>query len=350
MQQHNVGNLNQQHTMKRTGIALIGAGNIGQSIHLPILSKLPGVEIVAICDRNKSTAKLIAEKYGIKHVCTEVSELLKLDGIDAVDICTSTDTHYEVAVECLEAGKDALIEKPLARSWQEAAMIGETATRCERKVMVAMNHRFRPDTITLKSIIERGELGKFQYIKSGWLKQRSSEQKWLAQADRSGGGVMLDLGIVLIDLMLWLTNFPKVHSVRAVMQKHQTKNVEDFVTGFLNFADDTVAIFETSWTLQRPEELYYCNFFGEQGSAYINPLKIIRRQGNEFVSTETPDANRSKAALYQKSYQNELQHFVNAVQGLVPVASTVGEAVHRMRIIDSLYVSARERTEILLDA
>jgi predicted dehydrogenase len=333
--------------MKKTRIALIGAGNIAQTIHLPILSKMAGVEIVALCDRNTSKAKMLAEKYGIAHVCKEVREVLAIDDIDAVDICTSTDSHYEVAVECLEAGKDALIEKPLARNWQEAAMIDETAVRCGRKVMVAMNHRFRPDTITLKSIIERGELGKFQYIKAGWLKQRSGEQKWLEQADRSGGGVMLDLGIVLIDLMLWLTNFPKVHSVRAVM--HQTRNVEDFVTGFLNFADDTVAIFETSWTLQRPEELYYCNFFGDKGSAFINPLKIIRRQGNEFISTETPEATRSKTALYQKSYQNELQHFVNAVQGLVPVASTPAEAVYRMRIIDSLYVSARERIEILLD-
>jgi predicted dehydrogenase len=333
----------------KTRIALIGAGNIAQSIHLPILAKLPGVEIVALCDRNKSKAKMLAERYKIPHVVREVSELLQIEVIDAVDICTSTDAHYEVAVACLEAGKDALIEKPLARSWQEAAMIDEMAKKHERKVMVAMNHRFRPDTITLKSIIERGELGAFHYIKAGWLKQRSNEQKWLAQADRSGGGVMLDLGIVLIDLMLWLTSFPKVHSVRAVMQKHQTKNVEDFVTGFLNFADDTVAIFETSWTLQRPEELYYCNFFGDKGSAFINPLKVIRRKGNEFISAESPEATRSKTALYQKSYQNELQHFINAVQGLVPVASTTSEAVHRMRIIDALYASARERTEILLD-
>jgi predicted dehydrogenase len=335
--------------MKKTRIALIGAGNIAQNIHLPILSKMAGVEIVALCDRNRSKAKVIAERYGIKHICREVKDVLAIDGIDAVDICTSTDSHSEIAIECLEAGKDALIEKPLARNWQEAALINETAERCGRKVMVAMNHRFRPDTITLKSIIEQGELGAFQYVKAGWLKQRSGEQKWLEQADRSGGGVMLDLGIVLIDLILWLTNFPKVHSVRAVMQKHQTRNVEDFVTGFLNFADDTVAIFETSWTLQRPEELYYCNFFGDKGSAFINPLKIIRKKGSEFISTESSEGTRSKTALYQKSYQNELQHFINAVQGLVPVASTAGEAVYRMRIIDSLYLSARERMEILLD-
>lgn len=335
--------------MEKVGIALIGAGNIAQNVHLPILAKLRNVNLVALCDRNKSKARILCEKYNIPHDCRTVEELMKIDGIDAVDICTSTDAHYDMAITCLESGKDVLIEKPIARSAEEALHMVETAERLDRKLMVAMNHRFRPDTIFLKDRLHREELGKVYYMKSGWLSQRSNQKRWLAQADRAGGGVLLDLGIVLLDLMLWLYDYEEVHSVRATMHHHKTRNVEDFVAAFINFKDDRVATLEASWTLMRPEEFYYCNIFGENGSAYINPLKIIKNVQNELVEQKDLITIRSKPLLYRKSYQAELQHFANAVLNLVPTVSTGREALKRMRIIEAMYRSARERAEVVLD-
>ncbi len=76
--------------MNTVGIALIGAGNIAQNVHLPLLSKMKNVRIVALCDKNRSRAKILAEKYGIPRVCRNVEEVLATDGVDAVDICTTT--------------------------------------------------------------------------------------------------------------------------------------------------------------------------------------------------------------------------------------------------------------------
>ncbi|MBX7156575.1 MAG: Gfo/Idh/MocA family oxidoreductase, partial [Bacteriodetes bacterium] len=254
--------------MERTGIALIGAGNIAQSIHLPILTKLPNSKLLAICDRNLSKAKVLAEKYEIPYVCRTVEELLKIDTLQAVDICTSTDAHLETTLACIESNLDCLVEKPLARTTHEAKQIVSAANKRQTKLMVGMNHRFRPDTNTLKNYIEQGQLGNVYYVKCGWLKQRSSDAKWMAQAEKSGGGVMLDLGIVMIDLLMHVFSYKPVRSVNASMFYHQTRSVEDVVVATINFVDGSVATLETSWSLMRPDDLYYCNVYGKKGSAY----------------------------------------------------------------------------------
>lgn len=335
--------------METVGLALVGAGNIAQNIHLPLLSKMPGVRIMALCDKNLSKAKMIAERYGIPHVCRNVEDLQKIEGLRAVDICASTDAHYETTMACIEHGLDVLVEKPLARTSKEAEALVNAAGERRTKLMVGMNHRFRPDTALLKNYIEQGQLGNIYYVKSGWLKQRSSDSKWMAQAEKSGGGVMFDLGIVMLDLLMYIFNYKQVRSVNASMFYHQTRSVEDVVIATINFADDSVATIETSWSLMRPDDLYYCNVYGRKGSAYINPFKVIKQEGAGFSTFTNENSTRSKMSQYSKSYELELKHFVNAVQDLVPVISTGWEAVERMRLIEAMYLSAQEHCEIRLD-
>ena len=334
--------------MENVGLALVGAGNIAQNIHLPLLAKMPNVRLLALCDKNLSKAKMIAERYGIPHVCRSVEELQKIEGLRAVDICTSTDAHYENTLACLEAGLDVLVEKPLARTRAEAQALVDASTRNERKLMVGMNHRFRPDTALMKNYIEQNQLGNLYYVKCGWLKQRSSDAKWMAQAEKSGGGVLLDLGIVMIDLLMYIFNYKKVRSVNASMFYHQTRSVEDVVIATINFEDGSVATVETSWSLMRPDDLYYCNVYGRKGSAYINPFKVIKQDGQGFSTYTNENSTRSKMSQYSKSYELELKHFVNAVQDIVPVISTGWEAVERMKLVEAMYTSANEKCEVLL--
>ncbi|MBU3741934.1 MAG: gfo/Idh/MocA family oxidoreductase, partial [Candidatus Kapabacteria bacterium] len=82
--------------MSSLGVALVGAGNIAQNIHLPILSKLANVKIVSICDKSVSKARILAERYGVGHVGRSVDDALKLDAVNAVVITTSTDAHAEI--------------------------------------------------------------------------------------------------------------------------------------------------------------------------------------------------------------------------------------------------------------
>ena len=143
--------------MEQKSIALIGAGQTAQNFHLPVLAGMKNIKLIAITDLNKSRAMHLADRYNVPYVCTDIDELLELEGVDAVDICTSTDAHREPALKCLKAGKSVFIERPLARSYEEAAEIHTEAEKSNAKLMVGMNQRFRSDAIMLKNYIQMGE-------------------------------------------------------------------------------------------------------------------------------------------------------------------------------------------------
>ena len=177
-------------------------GAIAQVVHLPILSKLKEVELVAVCDIDKSKAKYVGERYGVKRFYGDPKAALGDGGIDAVVVCTPTNTHRDIALLAIESGVDALVEKPIARNYAEAVEIADVAKKHKRNVMVGMNNRFRPDSMILKSFVENGELGKIFYVKAGWLRKQSVSSPWFTSKEESGGGVFLDLGIAVMDLAL----------------------------------------------------------------------------------------------------------------------------------------------------
>ncbi|GBD07290.1 Putative UDP-kanosamine synthase oxidoreductase subunit [bacterium HR21] len=336
--------------MERFRVAVVGVGNVAQTIHLPLLKRLPDVEVVAVCDRVASKARMVAERFGIPHAFSRLEELWQLEELQIVDVCTPTDSHPEIACAALEQGKHVFVEKPLSRTLAEAQQVAAAVAASGRHLMVGMNHRFRPDVMLLKSYVRRGELGRVYYIKAGWLQPRQKEQRWLTQADISGGGVLLDLGIVLLDLILWMYNFAPVRSVHAALFHHQTRLVEDLVLATLYFADESVATLECSWSLMRPENLYYCNLFGTRGSGYINPFRLVRQVNGDFVTLHAEGhARLPSARQYMHSYQAEWQYFLNVLRGNLPPVSTVQEAVHRMRIVEALYRSGEERCEVILE-
>src|SRR5690606_40061205 len=130
-------------------------------------------------------------------------------------------------IACLKAKKHVLVEKPLARTYAEAKPIADTAKRHKKILMVGMNLRYRPDAMILKSILSSGEIGQPMYLKSGWIRRQSSKGKWFTRKQESGGGVIIDLGILLLDLSLWLIDFVPVTTVSTKNFSQITKTVED---------------------------------------------------------------------------------------------------------------------------
>ena len=329
------------------GIILVGAGNIAQNLHLPILSAMGGVKVLGIVDKQIPKARIIADKFNVPHVTRSLDEALRLPGVDAVVVTTSTDAHAEVAIASVNAGKHVFIERPAARTLQETIDIKSAANDAGMHVMIGMNHRFRPDIANMKNAVDRGDIGQAFYVKAGWVKQRSTDARWIANADKSGGGVLIDLGVAVIDLILHVFDFGRVRSVVANTYNHETKTVEDVVVAMLTFENGSVATIETSWSLMREEDLFYCNVFGKKGSAFVNPFKLVKRVGTSFQTTQTQTV-KSQLAIYRKSYESELKHFVNAVRGIVPMISTIDEAVERMKVIEAMYASAELQREIVI--
>ena len=331
--------------MEPTKVALIGLGGIAQLTHLPNLLKINNLTVTSVAEINKNRLNTIADKFNIKDRYLDYKELLAKDKCDAVIIATPTSTHKEVTIDCLNAKKNVLVEKPLARNYNEAKLILAAAKKNKKKLMVGMNLRFRPDAMLLRSLMNSGEIGEPFYVKCGWIRRQSSAQKWFTTKTQSGGGVIFDLGILLLDLALWLLDYPKVSSVSTKNFNHNTKNVEDTSISFLKFNNSTVVSLESSWSLVLDKDDFYVNIYGTKGYATLNPFRVFKKVDNQSMDL-TPSQLENPPTLFKKSYQNELKTFIGAIRGINPVISSGEEALSRMKIVDSMYKSASLNKEI----
>lgn len=334
--------------MEKTRVAIAGLGGIAQITHLPVLSKMDDVEIAAVCDIDRAKAKNVAVRYGIKNYFSQIGDLLANADVDCLVVAAPTNFHKEMAIKAVEHGLHVLVEKPLARTLAEAQEMADVAKRQKRILMVGMNNRFRPDIMMQESFISAKELGDIFYIKTGFLKKRSTVENWSVKKEESGGGVFMDLGVVLLDIILWLLKFPKAKSVSAANYYHSFKSVEDSSFVLLRFENNITATIETSWTLLRENDIFYCNVFGTQGSSSINPLRIYKMIRGTLVNI-TPLKIEKPANIFKRSYEYELRHFINAVKNSTEPVSNVREALDRMRIVDAVYMSAKRGKEVTLN-
>jgi predicted dehydrogenase len=331
--------------MEKTNVGIIGLGGIAQLVHLPYLTKMNNVNVTSVAEINKNRLNTIADKFSIEERYTDFNELLEKSNAEAVIVATPTSTHKDVAVACLKAKKDVFVKKPLARTFDEAKPIVDAAKRNKKKIMVGMNLRYRPDAMLLRSILNSGEIGDPFYVKCSWIRRQSSEQKWFTKKVESGGGVIVDLGIALLDLALWLLNYPPVESVSTQCFYQNTKNVEDTALSFLRCKNSSIINLETSWSLQVDKDVFQLVIYGTKGTASLNPFRIYKKIEEQFIDL-TPPQTESTITAFRKSYLNELKSFIGAVRGLNPVVSSGDEALSRMKVVDAMYKSAKQKSEI----
>lgn len=333
--------------MEKVKIGVVGLGGVAQLVHLPNLTKLPNADLTAVAEINKSRLHTISDKFNIKQRFYSYTELLEKSDVDAIIIATPTSTHTDIAIDCLNAGKDVLVEKPLARTYQEAKKIVDAAKKNKRKLMVGMNLRYRPDTMLLRSFISTNEIGEPFYIKCGWIRKQSSSEKWFTKKEESGGGVIIDLGIHILDLALWLLNYPEISSVSTQNFHHYTKSVEDTSINCLVCKNSAVINLEVSWSLPVEKDHFFLDVYGTKGSFSSNPFRLYKKVENDYINL-TPTQVDNPTVLFKKSYLNELKSFIGAIQGLNPVFSPGEEALQRMKIIEAMYESADKKHEIKL--
>ncbi|MCY3771708.1 MAG: Gfo/Idh/MocA family oxidoreductase [Gemmatimonadetes bacterium] len=148
---------------ERIRIGFVGAGFMGQLVHLPNLTEMAGCEVVALADRRPRLARLVADRFGIPEVCGSHEKLCADASIDAIVQITSDDAHAPVSIDALNAGKHVYLEKPMATNLSDARRMVEAAGRNERQLMVGYMKRFDTGVELARSIIDdlksSGELG-----------------------------------------------------------------------------------------------------------------------------------------------------------------------------------------------
>jgi predicted dehydrogenase len=159
-------------------IGVVGAGAIAQLAHLPVLSKMRGAQLVAICDNDGAKARALADRFGAADTFTDIEDLLESGALDAVVIATPNHLHEPHVLSALAAKVHVLCERPLALSSRGVERILSSAARAERCVIVGNNHRFRTDVQMLDSFLRGGELGKMMAVRAGAYHMRRPADGW----------------------------------------------------------------------------------------------------------------------------------------------------------------------------
>jgi predicted dehydrogenase len=338
-------------TNKKVRIGLWVAGHVAQVAHIPAYKRHPNVELVAVVDDDPIKAQRIQAQFGFAEWYEDMSEMLSRAGVDAVDICTPNYLHAPMTIAALRSGCHVLCEKPLARTLAEATKMVNAAEKRNRVLMVAMNNRFRDDVQVLHKFIKGKELGEVNFVKAGWLRNAGEwkERQWFTERIKAGGGALLDLGIPLLDLAVWVASLRKPTSVTcSVYGKKGRSGVEDSACAMVRFAGGAALMLEVSWNLREPRTNTYLHVYGAKGAAMLNPLQVHKVIQDVLVNV-TPAIEGSGHHYYKESYRLEINHFIECVQKKKKPLSAGRDALGVMRIVDAMYESAATGREVTLD-
>jgi len=330
-------------------VGLIGAGAIVQVAHLPVLKKIKSVEVAAICDVDLPKARALADRFQIKDVFDDIEDLLDHESLDAILVATPNHLHEPHVMAGLSAGCHVLVEKPGSLTAGGEQRIGRLAERKGRVVMIGMTHRYRPDAQAVRGFVQSGELGEIDSIRSSWHVSRPARTPlgWRTRKDEAGGGAMLDLGLTMVDLCLWLAGSPTPVRVSANLTRPKgERGVEHSGTAFIVCEEGASILVDVTWRHIGERERFGLGIRGSKGTAGINPLHVWK-EINGVVHDVSPTGTLSRETAYAASFRAEWAHFLAAIAGDATVPN-LSEHITLLRVIEAIYKSAAEGREAVL--
>ena len=334
---------------ERLRVGIVGGGGIAQVAHLPVLKKMRAVEVQAICDTDQPKARALADRFGIKDAFDDIEELLRYEALDAVVICSPTHLHESHIQAALSANLHVLVEKPLAMSATSAQRIIRIAEKHNRVVMVGMNHRYRPDVQIVRSFVQSGELGNIESIRGSWhvFRPGRTQLGWRQRKDQAGGGAMLDLGLSILDLGLWLGGSSAPTRVSASLDPiTRDRAVEQSGSAFVVCENGMSIFLDVTWRHLGEGERFGVGLRGSKGTAGINPLNVWKEVHGVAVDV-SPTGSVSRENAFTASYRAEWAHFQAAIAGEAKIPS-LNEHLTLHKVLDAIYRSAFDARDVTL--
>ena len=334
-------------TGERLRVGIVGGGAIAQVAHLPVLKKVKNVEVQAICDTDLPKARALADRFGINDAHDDIEEMLRYEELDAVVVCSPNHLHESHILAALSADKHVLVEKPLAMSATSAQRIQRALEKRNRVLMVGMNHRYRPDVQIVRSFVQSGELGTIESIRGSWHVFRPGRTPlgWRQRREQAGGGAMLDLGLSILDLGLWLGGSPPPARVSASLDQ-SGRAVEQAGSAFVICENGTSIFVDVTWRHIGEGERFGVGLRGSKGSAGINPLNVWKELHGMAVDV-SPTGSVSRENAFTASFRAEWAHFQAAIAGEARNPS-LDEHVTLHKVIDAIYKAAAEGRDVIL--
>jgi len=320
--------------MKAVKLGLIGLGFQGR-IHLRSCTKLRNAKLTTVCDTSKKALNY-AKKWGIKRRFTDYHKLLEDENIDAVIIALPTFLHRTAAETAAEAGKNILLEKPLARSVKEGKEILSAADRNGVKLMVGYQMRFHPPFIQLKEKMDDGILGEIQtayatYIQAGPFSHRSERHiprpvpEWWFHRELTGGGSLIDMGCHIINLLRWY--FGDITDIQSYLKYRFNLEVEDNAICLAKFNSGPLSIINLGWFSQRL--ILRIELNGTMGHT------SVQRESQNFIVTAFKRLLTSSSDW--TPFTKELEHFVECITHDFQPGPSGADALKDLEAIELAY-------------
>jgi len=353
--------------MSTLKVGVIGTGGIFRHAHGPGWVASPEAEMVAVCDPILASAQAAAAEFGIDRVYTDYREMFKEEQLDAVGISTPNLFHSEIAIAALESGLHVFCEKPDAINPDEAQKMADAAARSGKVLMSMRNNRFTPASQFLKRYVESGAMGDIYTGRTGWVRRRGIPGLggWFTNKALSGGGPLIDLGVHMIDLAIWLMGNPRPVAVSGAAYSKLAKailpaadsaqsagqsgspsfDVEDLATGFIRFDNGATLQIEFSWATNIEEDDKFLELRGTAAGCKMSNDELKLFTEIEQVACDIvprfPHTNDS-------AHSANIQHFVDCVLGKSEPIITPEVGVDMIKILSAIYESAEKGIEIRL--
>ena len=291
--------------MKTISIGVIGWGFMGKT-HTHALRSIPlfypgadfEIRLACICTRRIEKAREAMRACGFERCTDDYRELLAMEDIDVVSICTPNDQHEEMAIAALKAGKHVYIDKPLAVTGESAMRIAEAAKDAAGQTRVVFHNRYFPATIRAKQLIDEGRIGKLMHFNARYLHSGSIDpDKPIGWKQQMQGGVLLDMGSHVLDLMTWLLGYPKkvLCRNRVLYPERPTKDggvekclSDDYSLTLFEMADGAIGTIEASKIATGSNDELIFEIMGDRGALRYNLMEPNYLEYYDCSAPENP--------------------------------------------------------------
>jgi len=340
---------------KKVKVGLVGAGFVSDIHYAAFKEWVHNAEIVAVASPNN--AEIFAQERGIPDAYRDHSEMLKDKDIDVVVVGIPNDLHCQVTVDAAKAGKHVIIEKPLCITLEEADEMIETCNQAGVLLMYAEELLFAPKYVRAKTLIDEGAIGE-PFLAKQSEEHPGPHMPWFWDVNRSGGGVMMDMGCHSIEYTRWVLGKPKVKSVTAFMDTyiHQDRTEgEDHSYTIVEYEGRKVAMLENSWAKGGGVD-DRCEIYGVKGHTRADLLRgssllTYSEEGYGYAVEKSGATKGYTFTMFEEvwnyGFPQEMQHFIKCVLGKETCMETGEDGREVLKIIYAAYQSAGEGRKII---
>ena len=332
-------------------VGIIGFGKMGM-LHGATMNSLPDVEIVAVADTTKLILKAFRSLLPNIKYYTSYQKMIDSCPMDCVIITTPSFNHAEIAKYASDHKLDFFIEKPLGVSLKETESLYKTVKRNKTKGMVGFSARYYSTFDKGRKTVQSGKLGRIISVKAeNYLSDvMKNEKGWRYNKAVSGGGVVIDYSIHMIDLLNWY--FSSLEKISATTKQIYSESVEDEVDAKLFFSNGVCAELKSSWSNPNYRKSYMnLEIIGEKGSLTITDQTYIFKRDNEIIEKySSPDFDEGYFInIGGANFSIQMKKFYDYIVNDIPVESDIKNGFYVQKIVDGIYQSSEQKKEIILN-